>query len=111
MTRSCSAWMVATTSLIRPVRRAVMLAISMASPDRALPVRLGQPVQVEDLVVDPGDGAVPGVNVAAPDQPGRVFRGGGVEGVGGGRTPVDELWLVLVVPQADPADVQGARAL
>ncbi len=33
MTRSCSAWMVATTSVIRPVRSAVMLAISMASPD------------------------------------------------------------------------------
>ena len=36
MTRSCSAWMVATTSLIRPVRLLVMLAISMASPDRLL---------------------------------------------------------------------------
>ncbi len=75
---------------------------------QALPVRLGQPVQVEDLVVDSGDGAVPGVDVAAPDQPGRVLGGGGVEGVGGGRAPVDEPRLVLVVSQADPADVQGA---
>ena len=34
ITRSCSAWMVATTLVIRPVRAEVMLAISMASPDR-----------------------------------------------------------------------------
>jgi hypothetical protein len=85
-----------------------MLAISMASPDR---LRLGQPFQVEDLVVDPGDRAVPGVDVAAADQPVRVPGGGGVEGVGRGSTPVDEPRLVLVVPQADPADVQGPRAV
>ena len=74
-------------------------------------VRLGQPVQVEDLVVDPGDRAVPGVDVAAADQPVRVAGGGGVEGVGRGGAPVDEPRLVLVIPQADPADVQGAGML
>ena len=74
-------------------------------------VRLGQPVQVEDLVVDPGDRAVPGVDVTAADQAVRVAGGGGVEGVGRGGAPVDEPRLVLVVAQADPADVQRARAV
>ena len=78
---------------------------------QGLAVRLGQPVQVEDLVVDPGDGAVPGVDVAAADQAARVPGGGGVERVRGGRAPVDQARLVLVVAQADPADVQGDRVL
>ena len=78
---------------------------------QGFPVRFGQPVQVEDLVVDAGDGAVPGVNVAAPDQAVRVLRGGGVKGMRGRRAPVDKPRLELVVPQADPADVQLGRAL
>src|SRR5262249_3976446 len=38
-------------------------------------------------------------------------RGGRVERLGRGGAPVDEPRLVLVVAQADPPDVQGARAL
>jgi len=78
---------------------------------QGLPVRLGQPAGVEDLVVDAGDGAVPGVDVPAPDQAGRVLGGGGVEGLRGGGAPVDELGFLLVVAQADPADVQGGAEL
>jgi hypothetical protein len=74
-------------------------------------VRLGQPVEVEDLVVDAGDGALPGVDVPAPDQAGRILGGGGVEGLRRGRAPVDELGLVLVVAQPDPPDVQCGTEL
>jgi hypothetical protein len=45
--------------------------------------------------------------VPAPDQAGRVLGSGRVEGLRGGRAPVDELGLLLVVAQADPPDVQG----
>ena len=36
MTRSCSAWMVATTSAMRPVRALLTAAMSAASPDSVL---------------------------------------------------------------------------
>jgi hypothetical protein len=72
-------------------------------------VRLGHRIQVENLIVDSGDGSVPGVDVTAPDQAVRVLGGGGVERVRGRRPPVDQLGLVLVVAQPDPADVQRGR--
>ncbi len=70
-----------------------------------------QLVQVEDLVVDPGDGPATGVDVTPAYQPGGAARGGGVERAGGGSAPVDQLQLVVVVAQADPADVEGQAGL
>ncbi len=78
---------------------------------QAFPVRFRQPLKVEDLVVDAGDRAIPGVNVAAPDKAIRVFRGGRVKGLCGGRAPVDKPRLEVGVAQPDPADVQRARPL
>ena len=75
------------------------------------PVAVGELVEVEDLVVDPGDLAQPGVDVAPADQADRIARRGRVEGPGGGGAPVDQLELVIVVAQADPANVKGEPLL
>ena len=73
---------------------------------RAL-VFVGQLVQVEDLVIDAGDDALPRVDMATADQADRVTRGGGVERPCGGGSPVDQLQLVIVIAQANPADVKS----
>jgi hypothetical protein len=49
--------------------------------------------------------------VAAADQALRVARGGGVERARRGGAPVDQLELVVVVAQADAADVQRGLVL
>src|SRR5207247_648650 len=74
MTRSCSAWMVATTSLIRPVRRLVMLAIDSglrigATEAQAVlhRVQLGQPPRLlgrGEIALDPGLKRAPGAAAA-----------------------------------------------
>src|SRR6202034_274730 len=58
-----------------------------------------------------GDLAQPGVDVTSADQPDWITRRGRVEGPGGGGAPVDELQFVVVVAQADPADVKGQPIL
>ena len=68
MTRSCSAWMVSTMSLIRPVRPALSAASRAASPVSPLvaPARRGARVEVEHLVVEADDRAPAGADVPAP---------------------------------------------
>ena len=75
------------------------------------PVTFGQFVEVEDLVVHTRDLAPPGVDVAPPDHAERIFRRRGIERAGRGGPPVDQLELVVVVTQADPADVQRGLTL
>ena len=75
------------------------------------PVGVGELVEVEHLVVEAGDRAAPGVDVAAADQAFRVARRGGVEGARRGGAPVDQLQVVIVVAQADAADVQRGLVL
>ena len=53
------------------------------------PVAVGQLVEVEDLVVDAGHLAEPGVDVPPPDEPLRAARRGGIERPRGRRPPVD----------------------
>ncbi len=70
-------------------------------------VFVGQLVQVEYLVIDAGDDALPRVDVAAANQSDRVTRRRGVERPRGRGPPVDQLQLVIVIAQADPADVKS----
>ena len=116
MISSCSAWIVATMSAIRPVRLAPTAASSAAS--LVSPLRLGGArgaggVEVEDLVVDAGDLATAGAQVPTPAHAlGRRGRGR-VEGPGRGRAPVHQQRVVLVVlvEQAEPADVADLAVL
>ena len=71
------------------------------------PVRLRQLVQVEHLVIHAGNRTPPGIDVAAADQSDRVTRRRRVERARGGGAPVNQLELVIVIPQADTADVEG----
>jgi hypothetical protein len=74
----------------------------------ASPVGLGHPVQVEDLIVEPDDGAAAGVKVPPAEQPGRVVRRGGVERPRGRGPPVNQDRLVFLVVQPDPANIESA---
>ena len=71
-------------------------------------VFVGQLVQVEYLVVDAGNDAPPRVDVPAADQADRVTRRRGVERPRGGGSPVDQLQIVIVIAQANTADVKCA---
>ena len=71
------------------------------------PVLVRQLVQVEDLVVDAGDLSASRINVAAADKADRIARRRGIKGPRGGRAPVNKLQLVIVVAQADSADVKS----
>ena len=71
MIRSCSAWMVATMSVIRPVRARSRAASSAPSPTRSRAARR-RAAEVEHLVVEVDDGAAPGQQVAAPHDAHRV---------------------------------------
>src|SRR5690606_5765089 len=73
----------------------------------AAALRLVQALQVEDLVVQPDDLAVPEVQVAAAREGAGVAGGGGVERAGRGRAPVDQDRLAVLVAEADAADVVG----
>src|SRR5262249_30954733 len=71
-----------------------------------VPVVLAEAVEVGDLVIDAGTRSLPRVDVAPADQAAGLARGRGVEGARGGRAPVDQLEFVIVVAQADAADIQ-----
>jgi hypothetical protein len=58
-----------------------------------------------------GNGTPPGVDVPAADQAHRIARCRRVERPGGGRAPVNELELVIVIAQADTADVKSVPLL
>ena len=108
MIRSCSAWIVATMSPIRPVRRAVTAAISAASlvspvllPAAAASSRSSTSSSTAD------DLAAPRAQVPAAAHALGRRGGGGVERLRRGRAPVHQqrLVLVLLVEQAQPPDV------
>ena len=113
ITWSCSAWMVATMSVIRPVRAAPSAASSAASPAGPVSRAASGSVEVEHLVVDPGHLAQPGADVPAPADALRPGRGGDVERPRRGRSPVQQQRLVvaLVVDDAEPADVPALAVL
>ena len=108
MIRSCSAWIVATMSPIRPVRRAVTRGHQrrLAGQPGAAAGR-GGVVEVEHLVVDGHDLAAPRAQVPAAAHALGRRGGGGVERLRRGRAPVHQqrLVLALLVEQAQPADV------
>ena len=64
-----------------------------------------QPVEVQHLVLDAGDGPAAGDQVAAPDHAVGPRGGRAVEGLRGRRAPVREQRGVLVVGEPDPPDV------
>ena len=93
-------------SRICPVRAASSASSRDPSPTTVRPEPLGvERVQVEDLVLDAGDGAAVRRQVpAAYDAVGRD-RGRPVERLRGRCPPVQQQLPVLVVGQPDPADV------
>ncbi|MFH9350645.1 hypothetical protein [Kitasatospora sp. NPDC017646] len=79
--------------------------------DQASAAGLVQPGEVERLVVQAGDGAALGVQVATAHHGARVGGGRGVERTGGGGAPVEQQRFVRLVGQAGAADVaDGAVA-
>ena len=101
---SCSAWIVATMSPMRPVRLRSSAASSAPSPATGSPLVLDR-VLVEHLVVEADDlAALAGDEVAAAHDRHRLDRGGPVEGLGDRRAPVDD--ERRVAPRPRP---RGAR--
>ena len=100
--RSCSAWMVATIECIDRSRARESCAISAPSPTigRSVPASASSSSSSTPTTVGPGAAQHP-----APDDVLRVGGGGLVEHRGRGRPPVDQQRVVVVVAQADPADV------
>ena len=106
MIASCSAWMVATISDIRPVRLADSEANSAASPIKPSSIMVVQRGQIEDVVVDGDDGPPGEPDVTSPEHPDRVRRRRPVEGLRHRRAPIDEQRIVVVVEEPDPADIE-----
>ena len=105
---SCSAWMVATMSRIRPVRSWSSAANSAPSPTTVKP-GLGGGLGVEHLVVEAEESPTLGLEVPAPGDAHGLHRGGAVEGLGHRGPPVDDQWREVVVGDRDAADVVRRR--
>ncbi len=78
---SCSAWMVATMSRMRPVRSLSSAASSAPSPTTVKPDACGG-IGVEHLVVEGEQAATVGLEVATAGDAHRLDRGGAVERLG-----------------------------
>lgn len=111
--RSCSAWMVATMSCIRPVRWAVSAARSAPLALHPLPraETVGQQGLVEHLVVHPHDLAAGHREVTAGADAHPLARRRLVESSRLLSAPVDEERTLIVVTQAEAADVPVVGAV
>ena len=109
MMTSCSAWIVATMSDIRPVRDRSSAAMQRAFADDLEALGVGA-ADVEHLVVEVDHGAAPGQQVAAPDQTHRVAPRRPVEGLRGGGPPVDDERVADLVEDREAPDLVGLAA-
>ena len=105
---SCSAWMVATMSRIRPVRSWSSAANSAPFAHHREP-GLGGGLGVEHLVVDAEESPTLGLEVPTAGDAHGLDCGGAVEGLGDRGPPVDDQWRQVVVGDRDPADVVRGR--
>ncbi len=101
---SCSAWIVATMSPMRPVR-----SRSIAASERALPhdseTGVGRGLGVEHLVVE-AEQLTPAREEVAPARDAhRCNRRGTVERLGDRCPPVDDEWRLVGIGHREPADV------
>ena len=80
---------------------------AVADDGQLVAVEEGLQLGAHQVVLDAEHLAALGADDPAADDPAGVDRGGAVEGGGGGRPPVDDQRGVVLVEDADAADVQG----
>ena len=103
---SCSAWMVATMSRMRPVRSWSSAASSAPSPTTVKPDASAASASNTSSSM-PEETPTVGLEVAAAGDAHRLDRGGPVEGLGDRGAPVDDQRREVVVGDRDAADVEG----
>ena len=105
---SCSAWMVATMSRMRPVRSWSSAASSAPSPTTVKPDASAASASNTSSSM-PMQAPAVGLEVAAAGDAHRLDRGRPVEGLGDRRAPVDDQRREVVVGDRDAADVERLR--
>ena len=107
ITTSCSAWIVATTSCMRPVRGASSAASSAPSPTRWSPASPAAPTSNTSSSSPTSSPCAP-TEVASPHDAHRVVGQRPVERLGGRRPPVDDERVAVLVRDGQATRRRGS---